>query len=215
MRRKSFRNEIVCHIEKLPYFTIENLKIFEISLYYLKIMLSRMEKRGEVIRLKKGVYTSKAFIEKTKKDGVFSDFLEFLATKIYAPAYLSLEYILYENNILTEVPQNFTLITRNKTYALKNELGTFFYHKIKDVLFSGYRIEEAGDFLIYKANKAKALFDFLYLRKRMIFKKEMAEGLRLNLDNLNRQDREMSKKYIELEGSKRMKEIYTFLFKDA
>jgi len=158
-------------------------------------------------------HSSKTFIEKAKGGGKFSYFLEFLATKIYSPSYLSLEYILYENNILSEIPQNFTLVTKNKTSTFSNNLGIFIYHKMKDILFSGFKITKNGDFLIYKAEKSKAFFDFLYLRKGIILNKEMARELRLNLENFNRRDRKKIMEYIDLEGSKRMKEIYSFLFK--
>ncbi len=205
--------KIIFYVEKLPYFGVENLKVLEIPSYYLRIALSRLEKRGEIVRLKKGLYSSKKFIEKAKRGDKFSYFLEFLATKIYSPSYLSLEYILYENNILTEIPQNFTLVTKNKTSTFSNNLGIFIYHKIKDALFSGFEIVRNGDFLIYKAEKSKALFDFLYLRKRMILNKEMAKELRLNLDNFNHQDKKKIMRYVDSEGSKRMKEIYFFIFK--
>ena len=213
MRNNSLVKKIVFYVEKLPYFGVENLKVLQIAPYYLKIALSRLETRGEIIRLKKGFYSSKTFIEKAKRDNKFSYFLEFLATKIYSPSYLSLEYILYEHNILTEIPQNFTLVTKNKTSTFSNSLGIFIYHKIKDILFSGFEIVRNGDFLIYKAEKSKALFDFLYLRKGIILNKEMAKELRLNLENFNRQDKKKMMEYIDLEGSKKMKEIYSFLFK--
>ena len=213
MRNNSLVKKILFYVEKLPYFGVENLKILEIPSYYLRIALSRLKTRGEIVRLKKGFYSSKKFIEKTKREGKFSYFLEFLATKIYSPSYLSLGYVLYENNILTEIPQNFTLVTKNKTSTFSNKLGIFIYHKIKDALFFGFEIAENRDFLVYKAGKVKALFDFLYLRKGIILNKDMAKELRLNLENFSRQDKKKIIKYIDLEGSKRMKEVYSFLFK--
>jgi len=36
---------------------------------------------------------------------MYTAFIEFIATRIYAPSYLSLDYVLYENNVLTEVPE--------------------------------------------------------------------------------------------------------------
>ena len=84
---------------------------------------------------------------------------------------------------------------------------------MKDTLFFGFKIIKNGDFLVYKAEKSKALFDFLYLRKGIILNKEMAQELRLNLENFNRQDKKKLMEYVDLEGSKRMKEVYSFLFK--
>lgn len=218
MRNSQFKSaaaKILFYSEKLPCFTLENLKVLDIPPYYLKIILSRLEKKGEIVRLKKGMYTSRKFIEKTKAERTFSSFLEFLATKIYAPSYLSLDYVLYENNLLTEMPQNFTLITRNKTYNISNALGTFIYHKIKNSLFTGYEIKERNGFISYKSTRAKALFDFLYLRKPIISNKEMAAELRLNLEILNRDDRKELREYVETDASNKMKEIYAYLFRHA
>lgn len=210
---KSLAEKILFWSSKIPYFEIENLKIFETNPIYLKIALSRLVKKGEIIRLKKGIYVSKSFIEKTKMADNFSIFLEFLASKIYWPSYLSLDYILYENNILTELPKNFTLITKNKTAVFSNKLGIFIYHKIKDKLFLGFEIKKVNEFLVYKATKAKALFDFLYLRKKMILNKEMVKELRLNLENFSLKEKKEFKKYVDLEGSKKMKMIYSLLFR--
>jgi len=211
--RKNLSKNIFSLITKLPFFKIENLKLVGISTHYLRTILTRYTKRGELIRLKKGVYTSKIFIEETKKEGNYSAFLEFLANEIYSPSYLSLDYILYQENILTEIPVNFTLITKNKTAFFSNVLGSFFYHKIKDELFCGFEIIRESDFIILKATRAKALFDFLYLRKNLLVNKKAIKELRLNLNNFSKSDIEEFKKYLEIEGSKKMKEVSNELFK--
>lgn len=216
MRNKNFdslNRKIIFFTKKLPCFEIENLKILGAKPNSLKTALFRLTKKGEIIRLKKGVYVSKGFVEKTKAESNFSVFLEFLASKIYPPSYLSLDYVLYENNILTEIPQNFTSITKNKTATITNQFGIFIYHKIKDKLFLGFGTKRSGDFLIFKATKAKALFDFLYLRKNIILNKDMAKELRLNLESFTTKEKKELKEYIDLEGSKKMREIYYFLFK--
>lgn len=109
---------ILSHVEKLPYFSVDNLKILDVPLYHLRIALSRFEKKGRVVRLKKGFYTSATYLEKVKNSGMFTSFVEFVSNKMYAPSYLSLDYVLYESNALTEVPTNYTLVTRNKTYKV-------------------------------------------------------------------------------------------------
>lgn len=211
-RREPLTKEIMGKVEKLPYFTIDNLKIIGAPLYQIRIALSRLEKRGVLVRLKKGFYVSKKFIEKTKMNGMYTPFMEFIATRLYSPSYLSLDYVLYENNLLTEVPVGFTLITRNKTFSISNGLGRFIYRKIKDDLFYGYRVEKRNGYIYYKADKVKALFDFLYLRKKMILNREMAEELRLNLEVLDKSNLKRLKEYVVREGSGRMEEIVKFLF---
>lgn len=208
----SLTGKILLRVEHLPYFTIDNLQIMDVPPYHLRIVLSRLKERGGILRLKKGMYTSAKFVEGTKGRGMYTAFIEFIATKIYAPSYLSLDYVLYENNVLTEVPVSFTLITKNKTYTVHNNLGRFIYHKIKDELFYGYRVEKKNEYIYYKADKVKALFDFLYLRKNRILNREMAEELRLNLEVFSKSEIKRLKQYIEQEGSGKMKEIFRFLF---
>jgi predicted transcriptional regulator of viral defense system len=208
----SLARKILSLVEHLPYFRIENLEIMDVPPYHLRIVLSRLEERGGIIRLKKGIYTPAKFVEGTKGRGMYTAFVEFIATKIYAPSYLSLDYVLYENNVLTEVPVSLTLITKNKTYTVPNNLGRFIYHKIKEELFCGYQIEKKNGYIYYKADKVKALFDFLYLRKNRILNREMAEELRLNLEIFSKAEIRKLRQYIEQEGSGKMKEIFRFLF---
>jgi predicted transcriptional regulator of viral defense system len=211
-KRESLTKEIIGKVENLPYFTIDHLKVIGAPLYQMRIALSRLEKRGVIIRLKKGVYVSRKFIENTKMNGIYTPFMEYIAIRLYWPSYLSLDYVLYENNMLTEVPVSFTMVTRNKTFTISNELGRFIYRKIKDDLFCGYRVEKKNGYVYYKADKVKALFDFLYLRKKMILSRGMAEELRLNLEVLDRADVKRLREYVVHEGSKKMEEIFKFLF---
>jgi len=122
-----------------------------------------------------------------------------------------LDYVLYGHNILTDIPKNFTSVTKNKTAIFRNKLGVYFYHKIKDELFCGFEIIKEGDFTILKATKAKALFDYLYLRKNIVANKEAFNELRLNLENLTEKDREEFEKYVKIDGSKKMKEILDYV----
>lgn len=196
---------------QLPYFGLDNLAGISKDKTYLKILLSRYEKAGRIIRLKKGIYVTKDYIDEVQKKDSFSFYTEFAAGLIYQPSYLSLEYILYRHNLLTEVPRNITSVTLNKTSRFTNALGHFFYHTVKPKLFCGFSIENDRGFRINCATKAKALFDFLYLRKNVLFSKEAVKELRLNFDSFNRPDLRELGKYIKLEGSKRMKEIFKLI----
>ena len=199
--------------ERLPYFRFETLLPVEKNKNYLKILFSRYQKAGKLIRLKRGIYTTKEYLDALQKSQRFSSYLEFLANILYSPSYLSLEYILYQHNLLTELPVNFTSIAKNKTANFSNKFGNFFYHKIKDELFCGYEPVKEGDFIILKATPTKALFDFLYLRKNLLINEKAVEELRLNLENLVVTDLKEFKKYLHLEGSKKMRKICRWIFK--
>lgn len=205
--------EIMSLAEKLPCFSLDDLTTVEKNKHYLKILFSRYAKAGKVIRLKKGLYVTKAYFDKTEKTGQTSFYLEFIAHLLHQPSYLSLDYVLYEHNILTEIPRNFTLITKYKTTHLANRFGNFFYHKIQDKLFSGFEVNKKNNLTMAKATKAKAFFDFLYLRKNILNNEKAIAELRLNLDNFSQKDWQEFKKYLKLENSRKMKQIFNYLFK--
>lgn len=206
-------SRIIALAEKLPYFTLDDLLPIEKDKNYLKILFSRYEKSGKVIRLKKGIYVAERYILEHLSRAEMDFYYEFLANILYQPSYLSLDYILYENNLLTEIPRNFTSVAKNKTAGFSNRFGHFFYHKIKDELFCGFEAVKKGDFMIFRATKAKALFDFLYFRKNSLLDKRAVEELRLNLENFSKNDRKELEKYIKIEGTKKMKAIYHLIWK--
>ena len=203
---------IISLAEHLPYFRLDNVAGIERNKQYLKILFSRYKKSGKLLCLKRGMYVTKAYIDAIQKSNLFSLYPEFISGMLYEPSYLSLDYVLYEHNLLTEIPVNFTLITKKKTARFTNQFGNFFYHTVKRNLFCGFAILKKGDFTIYKATKAKALFDFLYLRKHAILDRSSAHALRLNIDNVSSSDKKELMGYIKIEGSKKMMEVVNFVF---
>lgn len=202
MEMKKLTTKIMESFGNLPYFYISNLKILNAPPCYLKVAVNRIFKKGVLLRLKRECYVSKSYVDGVKSENKYNDYLEYISSKIYEPSYLSLEYVLYENNVLTESPRQFTLITKNKTVVIRNGLGSFSYHKIKDEFFNDYFVKKRGDFLIAKASLGKALFDFLYLRKNIIMNRDNAMALRLNSDNLSKNDIKVFMKYVKMSDSK-------------
>ncbi len=214
------RNEYNSKIQKIlglgkrfPLFSFDTFSSIEKNRVYLKILFARAVKSGKIIRLKKGFYVTREYIENIRKNQRLSAYIEFLANDINPHSYLSLEYVLYRYNILTEIPVNYTSITENKTKSFSNDLGVFLYHKIKKELFCGYSIKKEGDYSIAEASKSKALFDFLYLRKNSLMDISAIKELRLNLEGFSSKDILEFKNYINIEGSKKMKQIFVWLFK--
>lgn len=209
---KSNISRIIEKASKLPFFTIADLASMETDRVYLKVLLSRYAKSGRVVRLKKGMYVAREYIHAMEKAGTLSAYPEFLCTILHNPSYLSLEYMLYKHNILTEVPVNVTAVTTKKTASFVNAFGTFVYHSIRADLFCGYDLFTGIDFRFQRARKAKALFDFLYFRKQSIPDKRAAHELRLNVREFNRSETHELARYIKMEGSQKMKNIYGYLF---
>ena len=197
--------------EALPLFGAADLAPIGEKREYLNIILSRYVKRGTMLHLRKNLYVTKSYLDNAERRGIFSSYVEFTANKMYPPSYLSLDYVLHEHNMLTEIPQNLTSVGLRKTDHFSNHLGNFIYHKIKEELYLGFKVVKKGDFSILKATKAKALFDFLYLRKRLLVDKRAVEELRLNLDEFTENDFKELEGYVETERSPRMKEILNWL----
>ncbi|MFA5715064.1 MAG: type IV toxin-antitoxin system AbiEi family antitoxin domain-containing protein [Candidatus Paceibacterota bacterium] len=202
--------KIIDLISSLPYFKTTDLLSFK-NKDYPKIIVSRYSKKGEIIRLKKGLYISKKYLDVLRREGKLSTYSEFIANILCKPSYLSLEYVLAEHNIITEFTKNFTSVSSIKKTNFSNSLGKFFYHKIKNDLFSGFNVINKDGFIVLKATKAKALFDFLYFRKNLLINRESVRELRINTEDLLPKEWKELDKYIAQEGSKKMREIFNNL----
>lgn len=202
--------KLIALISDLPYFKMTDLLPF-MNRDYLKIMVSRYSKKGEIVRLKKGLYVSKKYYDSLERKGNASSYNKFIANELCKPSYLSLEYVLSEYNIITELPKNFTSVSLVKKISFSNSLGRFFYHKIKKDLFLGFDAIEKDGFIILKATKAKALFDFIYFRKNILEGRDSISELRINTDNISSKDWKEIDKYVDLEGSQKIREIFNIL----
>ena len=166
MRNIDIRSKRILNlVATLPSFGAADLAPVGEEKAYLNIILSRHVKQGAMVRLRKNLYVAKSYLDNIERKGIFSDYVEFAANKLYSPSYLSLDYVLHENNMLTEIPRNITSVGLRKTEHFSNDLGNFIYHKIKEELFTGFKVIKKGNLSILKATKTKALFDFLYFEK--------------------------------------------------
>lgn len=213
--KKNKSKKIEEAVKHLPYFTISDLAPVEKKKDYLKVLFYRLSKRGKIKSLKRGMYVSENFLESINRKNAINEYSEFIGNIIYKPSYLSLEYVLEKYGVLSESVNSFTLVSEKKTERISNYLGIFKYYKIKEILFAGFKIRKKGDFLIAEATLAKALFDFLYFRKNILFSDKQIDELRLNLDSFAEKDFKELEKYVNLEKSKKMKAIFDYLIKKA
>ena len=202
---------VFCQLEKLPFFTLESLRaqLGKDPLPFIKYNI----KKKKLIGLKRGLYVTNEFLKKIKYQGRFEDYLEFMAGQLLSPSYLSLEYMLSKYALLTESPFSLTAITLKTPRLIENPLATFAYFNIKKELFSGFQLIKKGAFQLKYATPAKALFDFLYLKKRTLKKidKEVVQELRLNLEELKISDWQEFENYLALTKSKKLKTLFKFL----
>ena len=203
---------ILSSLDSFPYFTLEAVKQLlgdeSVAAGTIQTALYRWMKAGQIIQLKKGVYMTRRFFEQHRAD---ADFAPMVSAILIPQSYLSLEYILQRNAILTEMTYPVTAVTLKQTRVFENKLGTFSYRNIKADLYQGFIFSEYMGIPIAQATAAKALFDFLYLRPwkggRRLAGYDLAEDLRLNLEDISENDRVEFAAFVEISKSKKMDQI--------
>lgn len=202
-------------LEKLAYYTKQNLNLYlnkeEESLNY---WIKKLINKGILIPIKKGFYISSFYSDKVKEKNETEEYLEYLAGIIRHPSYISLEYALAKYGLIPESVFRITSISKKTTRKYDSKLTTFSYRKIKDSLFMGFVEKKYGNKIIKIATPAKALFDYLYLKK-IAYDQEIEDYLlntgRINWEVLESSDKKLFKKYINLSRSKKMDTILKIL----
>lgn len=136
------------------FFTVSDFqKILKLKPASVKKALSRMLKKGVLMRLGRNIYIL------ADKGGDFTQ----IASQFYAPdAYVSFESALSTYGIINQIPYTVTMATYKypKTRPfLQSEIAL---RKIKKELFFGYKL--VGNTLL--AEPEKALLDTLYLKSK-------------------------------------------------
>ncbi|MCK5475271.1 MAG: hypothetical protein KAI71_01640 [Candidatus Pacebacteria bacterium] len=197
-------------IENLPYLSKTALSNYlDKNSNTLRNLISYWIKNKSLIRLKRGFFVFRRFLEKRDNSLYYS---QFLATKMIEPSYLSKEFVLQDYQMLTDVVYGYSIMTTKKTNSVTNEFGTFNYQSIKKDLFIGFSIRSYGTMKWYVASKAKALFDYIYFSQNKFSKiteKELL-GLRLDLDVMQKNDWQEYQKYLR-KAPLKMTEIYKIM----
>lgn len=118
--------------------------------------LHRYFQRGYILRVKRGLYA-------------FPDALPpepFVANKIYAPSYVSLEFALSYHRVIPETVYEITSITTKTTRRFEAIGRIFSYRNVRREAFTGYRMEKQGGFSFLLADPDKALVDACFFRAR-------------------------------------------------
>ncbi|MFU8798275.1 MAG: type IV toxin-antitoxin system AbiEi family antitoxin domain-containing protein [Gammaproteobacteria bacterium] len=195
------RYTILSAFEGLPYFTIEGFRQIAgddvVDDAHARTALYRWVKAGHLIALKKGVYMHRRFYEQHRQDAAFAPAVSAI---LLPQSYLSLEYVLQQHGILTEITYPVTAITIKNTRTITNALGTFVYRHIQPDLYFGFQIMEAYGVPYAQASAARGLFDYLYLRPLPADlesqRYNLAEELRLNLEEFTWEEREKFAEYV-------------------
>jgi len=162
--------------------------------------VSSLEKRGQIIRLKKGMYVVS---EKISRKPVSS---ELLANHLYGPSYLSLETALSFYGMIPERVFAIRSMTTKRAKNFKTPFGNFDYTTVSVGYFSiGLRqeiVENQYAFLI--AEPAKAVCDMivatpnLRLQSVKAMQNYLVEDLRIDFDVLKALDKNIVCQCIEV-----------------
>ncbi|MDR0682176.1 MAG: hypothetical protein LBG15_10075 [Dysgonamonadaceae bacterium] len=118
---------------------------------------------GKILCLRRGIYSKLKYS------------CEEVANKIYTPSYVSLEYVLVKNGIISQDSETLTSACYLSRQIKIND-QTFSYHKFKrELLVNLLGVQRIDSVNI--ANPERAFLDLLYLNKEYDFN---------NLDKLNR-----------------------------
>ncbi len=214
------KQDLLRSLENLPYFTITGFRQLlgeaDHSDPYARDLLYRWQPAGRILALKRGVYMTTRFYERHRSH---ADFSLAISAILLPLSYVSLEYILQRQGILSEATYPVTAVTFKNTRTYMNSAGTFVYRHIQKSFYMGFQQRSFAGIFFYQASTAKALFDYFYLRPldRSLRSKtlDLAEDLRLNLDEIEPETRQEFEGYVQHSASAKMTYILNNLRRTA
>jgi predicted transcriptional regulator of viral defense system len=141
--------------KKIYIFNASNIcSLFRVSAVAASALLHRYKEKGFILQIKRGAY-------------VFPDVLPpdvYVASKLYSPSYISLEFALSYHGVIPETVYEITSATTKATRRFEALGKVFSYRKIKKTAYTGYEIQKQQGLSFYMADAEKAFVDTNYLR---------------------------------------------------
>lgn len=135
---------------KKPFYTMADFeKITGMERRNLSVTLSRLTKKGLLVRLTKGVFILPDDLDKLPE----------IANQLYSPSYLSFESALSIYGILSQYPYTITFATPKRSKRIRLADKEVEYRQIKPSLFISFMKQDN----LFVATPEKALLDQLYL----------------------------------------------------
>lgn len=178
--------EFIKVVGKLPVIDTEILLAGISRPMPLKVQISRWQKAGKLIQLKRGVYL---LADEYRKMESYEPYIAFILKK---PSYISLEKALEYHGLIPESVRVFTSLTTKRPAKFSSALGIFAYRSIKKSLFWGYSSVTVNKQTGFIASPEKALLDLIYLNGTEVSTEYLNE---LRLQGLEKIDLEKLWKY--------------------
>lgn len=205
--------DIFSKFDSLDYFSKNDLrKIFNGSAKFVDERVHRALKRKRILKLRNGLYiTNFRYLSESEKIKL----AEVIAANLYAPSYLSLEYVLQKYGILQN-NHSITMVTSRNSIIYKNSIGTFEYKNMKKTLHGGFHELEFHGKKYKIATKGKALFDYFYLKTRLSRNRKKLKNYLFNeskiiWENFSEQDFKQFDKWIWKSNSSKMMKIWDLI----
>lgn len=172
---------------------------------YKNNKISALEKKGELIRLKQGLYVPSPRMTGWRLS------LELIANHLYGPSYVSMNTALRYYGLIPERVYRICSMTMKHSRTFTNSLATFEYVHADSTVFSiGIRCINEDDTYFLIASPEKALCDLianisgLNLRYRKEIITWLEEDIRFDTDALADFDIEILKAYAKVGKKKNM-----------
>lgn len=162
----------VLRFAKTAYVETQNLKPFLGSYSNPDDFISRLVKKGELIRLKNGFFL---IAEKIEENPVP---YEQIANLLYGPSYISFEWALSYYSMIPEGVYVVSSASAAKSKTFKTPVGTFDYVNLSHHRYAigiDQKENSAGRFLI--ATPEKALADLIHLKSKEIEGQDLLDDL--------------------------------------
>ena len=151
--------------------------------------LSALEKQGDIIRLKRGLYVLNCTAYG------YPPSAPICAQHIYGPSYLSMQWALSYYGLIPEKTYVYTAVTTKRTRLFDTPLGRFSYHQVaSDYYPIGIAIQTIDNWRCLVASPEKALADAILMdmyvpyNSRKALAAYLEEDLRMDMDALMRMD---------------------------
>lgn len=196
-------------LEQMPYFNKkEAAALIGKQGRNLDKKITQLKKIGYLKTIRKGIYVSSAYADKESGES----YMQFIANILRSPSYISTEYVMAREGLIPESVYWVTSVTVKSSRKYSNFLGNFLYRSIKKPLFLGIEEKSWDNNIIYMASKAKAVFDYFYLKSTYNIRADIHDA-RINWDNFSEDDLLELEKYVKVSKSIKMSNILKIIKK--
>lgn len=200
----------VLRFARTAYIETQNLIPLLVDYTSPYVCISRMVKKGELIRLKNGF-----FVIAAKLDNVPVPY-EQIGNLLYGPSYISFEWALSHYGMIPEGVYVVTSASATRSKSFKTPLGTFDYVYLNHSRYTvgvDQKENSAGRYLI--ATPEKALADLVHLKSKHLSTKDLLvdliEGRRMDESHLKNLDKKHLLEIAEAYHSQAVKQLINTL----